>query len=80
VASSSATNIEICRPVSIGDDQGVVVVKDAEDLHAVLALKGSEVWDVVTATDLEPNPGAAVGLHGALRDEPKRERDGQVAA
>ena len=58
----------------------MVVVKDAEDLHVVLALKGPEVWDVVMAMNLEPNPGAAVGLLGALRDEPKREGDGHVAA
>ena len=56
------------------------MVEDAEDLHVVLALKGPEVWDVVMATKLEPNPGAAVGLPGALRDEPKREVDGHVAA
>ena len=57
------------------------MVKYAEDLHAVLAVIVLEVWDVVViATNLEPNPGAAVGLHGALRDEPKREGDGHVAA
>ena len=56
------------------------MVEDAEDLHVVLALKGPEVWDVVTATNLEPNPAAAVGLPGALRDEPKREGDVHVAA
>ena len=67
--------------MSIGDEQGAVVVKYAEDLHAVIVLRVLEVWDVVViATNLEPNPGAAVGLLGALRDEPKREGDGHVAA
>ena len=57
------------------------MVKYAEDLHAVLALRVFEVWDVVVrAMNLEPNMGAAVGLLGALRDEPKREGDGHVAA
>ena len=46
----------------------------------MLALIVLEVWDVVIATNLEPNPGAAVGLLGGLRDEPKREGDGHVAA
>ena len=57
------------------------MVKYAEDLHTDIALRVLEVWDVVViATNLEPNPGAAVGLLGALRDEPKREGDVHVAA
>ena len=55
-----ARPIEIWMPpVCIGDEQGAIVVKDAEDAQAVLALIGSQVWDVVTATNLEPNQGAA---------------------
>jgi hypothetical protein len=53
-----ARQIKIWLPEwSIGDEQGAVVVKDSEDLHAELALIVSEAWwVVVTATNKNPIP------------------------
>jgi|UniRef100_A0A804LCL2 hypothetical protein len=76
----ASSRIEICKPWSIREEQGAVVVEDAEDLQGDLALRKSEARDGVIATNLEPNPDAAAGLRGALRDKPKREGDLHVTA
>lgn len=70
---------ELFELVGVGDDQGCVVVKDAEDLEPVLVPAVSEVRCAVHAANLEPDR-AAVGLRRLLLDDPEREGDAHVAA
>uniref|UniRef100_A0A804QK49 Uncharacterized protein n=1 Tax=Zea mays TaxID=4577 RepID=A0A804QK49_MAIZE len=65
--------------VRVGDDQGGVVVEDAEDLEPVVVPAVSEVRRAIDAADLEPDC-AAVGGRRLLRDDPEREGDLHAAA